>query len=40
MKPLLLLVLFTLAACGADGAPETPKTGATLDGEVSIGVQG
>ena len=36
MRILSLLALLTLAACGADGAPETP--GLALSGEVSAGM--
>jgi len=39
MKPLLLLSVLALAACGADGAPEPPsKAGLTLSGDAQIGV--
>jgi len=39
MPRLLLLACLTLAACGADGAPEPPsKTGITLSGDARIGV--
>ena len=40
MKPLLILALFALTACGIDGAPEKPATGVTLSGEASLGVSG
>jgi hypothetical protein len=36
-----LLVTLTLAACGADGSPETPKAktgGVVITGEASVGV--
>lgn len=36
MKPLLLLALLTLAACGADGPPVAP--GVSVSGETQIGV--
>ncbi len=44
MRPLVLLALLTLAACGADGAPE-PKakpasSGVHVGVEVGIGVTG
>jgi hypothetical protein len=39
MPRLLLLACLTLAACGADGAPEPPtKSGITLSGDARIGV--
>jgi len=39
MPRLLLLACLTLAACGADGAPEPPsKTGITISGDARIGV--
>ncbi|WP_374397372.1 hypothetical protein [Tabrizicola sp.] len=42
MPRLLLLACLTLAACGADGPPETPKKpanpGITMSGEVGVGV--
>jgi hypothetical protein len=39
MPRLLLLACLTLAACGADGAPEPPtKTGVTVTGEAQVGV--
>jgi predicted small lipoprotein YifL len=36
MKPLLILALLTLAACGADGPPTTP--GATVSGDAQFGI--
>jgi hypothetical protein len=34
-----LTTCLTLAACGADGAPESPtKTGLTISGDAQIGV--
>jgi hypothetical protein len=39
MPRLALIALLTLAACGADGAPEPPtKSGITFSGEAQIGV--
>jgi hypothetical protein len=39
MPRLLLLAALTLAACGADGAPEPPtKSGITVIGEAAVGV--
>ncbi len=38
MKPLLILALLTLTACGADGAPESPEPGVSVSGKVSIGI--
>ena len=40
MKYFMILSLFALAACGADGAPERPavKPGVSVSGEASIGV--
>lgn len=39
MPRLLLLACLTLAACGADGAPEPPsKTGITISGDARVGV--
>lgn len=38
MKYAALLATLILAACGADGAPETPAPGVALSGEASIGV--
>ena len=37
-----LLLLATLAACGADGAPKPPaaKTGLTITGQAEIGISG
>ena len=36
MRPILILTLFMLAACGADGAPTPP--GVAVTGEVAVGV--
>lgn len=39
MPRLFLLACLTLAACGADGAPEKPtNTGITMQGEAKVGV--
>lgn len=39
MSRLLLLACLTLAACGADGAPEPPsKSGITVSGDLQVGV--
>ncbi|MES2334468.1 hypothetical protein [Tabrizicola sp.] len=39
MSRLLLLACLTLAACGADGAPEPPsKSGITVTGDLQVGV--
>lgn len=39
MPRLFLLACLTLAACGADGAPEKPANpGITVQGEANIGV--
>ena len=40
MRVVMMLALLTLAACGADGAPERPTaaTGVTLSGDVQAGV--
>lgn len=39
MTRLLLLACLTLAACGADGAPEPPtKSGITISGDARVGV--
>ena len=40
MKYLCFIALLTLAACGADGAPERPaaKPGVAVTGEAAIGV--
>lgn len=41
LRLLAILSLATLAACGADGAPETPtKSGIAVTGEVELGVSG
>lgn len=40
MKYLFLLAVFSLTACGADGAPEAPKAGLTVTGEARAGVTG
>jgi predicted small lipoprotein YifL len=37
MKPLLILALLSLAACGADGPPETP--GVSMSGQTLMGIQ-
>lgn len=37
---LLLISLSALAACGADGPPKPRDTGASVSGEVKIGVVG
>ncbi len=44
-KGLAALILLTLAACGADGAPEPvpteqPRTGISIGGTASIGISG
>lgn len=37
----LLLALFSLAACGADGAPTPPaEPGLSVSGQVKVGVGG
>lgn len=36
MRVAFILILLTLAACGADGAPERP--GAAISGEATVGV--
>ena len=39
MSRLIILACLALAACGADGPPETPsKSGVTISGEATIGV--
>jgi hypothetical protein len=38
MKPLLILTLLTLTACGADGAPDRPSPGVKVSGEASMGL--
>jgi hypothetical protein len=42
IRAALILGLFALAACGADGAPQPPatksKTGVTVTGEIQFGV--
>ncbi|MBS8227843.1 argininosuccinate lyase [Vannielia litorea] len=42
MKKLMALIaLSTLAACGVDGAPETPaEPGITVGGTVKVGITG
>ncbi|WP_277818345.1 hypothetical protein [Paragemmobacter straminiformis] len=40
MKHLILLAVFALTACGADGAPEKPQTGVAITGEARVGVTG
>ncbi len=37
MPRLALIACLILAACGADGPPETPKTGLDVSGEVQLG---
>jgi hypothetical protein len=37
MSRLFLIACLTLAACGADGAPEPPSRGLSLSGEAEIG---
>lgn len=39
-RPFAVLLALTLAACGADGAPQPPQaaTGVTLTGEAAVGV--
>ena len=40
MKYLSIIALLGLAACGADGAPESPaaKPGIAVSGDVAVGV--
>ncbi len=42
MRPILLVALLTLAACGADGPPERPAdstaSGITITGEARMGI--
>jgi hypothetical protein len=38
MPRLALIACLILAACGADGAPETPTRGLDVSGEVQVGV--
>ena len=38
MKYLCLLAALTLAACGADGAPDRPAPGVTVSGTASMGI--
>ncbi len=42
MKILFFLAALSLAACGADGPPETPgvRTGISVSGTAEIGVSG
>jgi predicted small lipoprotein YifL len=40
MSRLMLALALSLAACGADGPPERPGTGATVSGQIEIGVTG
>jgi predicted small lipoprotein YifL len=40
MSRLLIALVLSLAACGADGPPERPGTGATVSGQVETGVTG
>ncbi len=37
---LSLSLLALLAACGADGQPETPAPGLTVTGEAQLGITG
>jgi hypothetical protein len=37
-RTLALLALLMLAACGADGAPDTPEPGIRISGEAQIGI--
>ncbi len=42
-RPLLILALLALAACGADGPPKKPGTdepGISIGGQVKLGVSG
>ncbi len=38
MRPLALLCLLLLAACGADGAPERPATGLIISATAEAGI--
>ncbi len=40
MRPLALIALLTLTACGADAPPERPEpeTSITITGEAAVGV--
>jgi len=40
MRSLILILVLTLAGCGADGAPETPvsKSRVSVTGEAVLGV--
>ncbi|NNJ67282.1 MAG: argininosuccinate lyase [Boseongicola sp.] len=40
MRLFLILTVFALATCGADGDPEPVQGGITIGGEVGIGVRG
>jgi len=40
MRALIVLSLFALAACGADGAPEPVEPVISVTGQVKIGVAG
>ena len=40
MKKLAVGILLTLAACGADGAPEPRQPGIAISGDARIGVRG
>jgi hypothetical protein len=40
MRALIILSLFALAACGADGAPDPVEPGISITGQAKIGVAG